>query len=133
MLRLAPLPERYVVLAFPNFSVSTGDAYAWVAESRADYSPSPRLFDAEALATWETVAPLTANDFEPIVAQRHPRITSIAGALRACGASIARLTGSGSTVYGIFARRPEPSALALTERLELTRTVTEVSPVEVVG
>jgi 4-diphosphocytidyl-2-C-methyl-D-erythritol kinase len=133
MLRLAPLPERHVLLVFPNFSVATGDAYAWVAESRGDYGPSPRLIDAEALATWEALLPLTENDFEPIVAQRHPRITAIVDRLRVGGASIARLTGSGSTVYGIFAHPPELATLALSERLELTRTVTEVAPVEVVG
>jgi 4-diphosphocytidyl-2-C-methyl-D-erythritol kinase len=133
MLRLTPLPERHVLLVFPNFSVATSDAYAWVAESRGDYEPSPRLIDSESLTTWEALRPLSENDFEPIVAQRYPRITTIVDRLRAGGASIARLTGSGSTVYGIFAHAPELAALALSEQLELTNTITGVAPVEVVG
>ena len=42
------------------------------------------------------------NDFESIVVPAYPEIGEIKKKLEACGAQFASLSGSGSTVYGIF-------------------------------
>jgi len=54
--------------------------------------------------------------------------------LHRAGASIARMTGSGSTMYGIFALPPNAAALAKTVpgTVILTTTATSVQPVELV-
>jgi 4-diphosphocytidyl-2-C-methyl-D-erythritol kinase len=45
---------------------------------------------------------LFENDFEAIVVPTYPEIGEIKNSLRACGARFASLSGSGSTVFGIF-------------------------------
>ncbi|HEU4641406.1 MAG TPA: 4-(cytidine 5'-diphospho)-2-C-methyl-D-erythritol kinase [Gemmatimonadaceae bacterium] len=134
MLRLSPLPERPVALVSPDFAVSTADAYAWLAASRGAWAPQPLALDADALGSWESLAPLVTNDFEVPVSLRHPEIARIIDGLHRAGASIARLSGSGSTVFGIFPAPPVAEALAreLPGRVMLTRTLERVTPVELV-
>ena len=135
MLALPPLPERHVVLVAPGFAVSTADAYAWVAAERGSYTPMPALLRAEQLASWSALAALATNDFEAPVARRHPEITRIVGALRDAGARIALLSGSGSTVYGIFDEPPAPGVLArrMPGTVRSTRTLVGVPAVEILG
>ena len=56
------------------------------------------------LSSWERLATLAVNDLEPVVTARHPEIEACAVALRRHGARIAMMSGSGSTVFGIFDR-----------------------------
>jgi 4-diphosphocytidyl-2-C-methyl-D-erythritol kinase len=79
-------PRAWVVLVLPEFGVSTRDAFAWWDAAGA------RAVGAEELI----------NDLEPVVATRHPQIARIVSRLRRSGASHAAMTGSGSTVFGLF-------------------------------
>lgn len=132
MLALPPLPERVVALVNPGFAVSTADAYTWLAAERDTHAPAPRLLSLAELASWEALAPLASNDFESPVSRRHPEIASTIAALGDAGASIARMSGSGSTLFGVYASPPAPSALARTisGSITLTHTLATVSPVE---
>jgi 4-diphosphocytidyl-2-C-methyl-D-erythritol kinase len=47
------------------------------------------------------------NDLEGPVGARHPQITRLISAMRRAGASHAAMSGSGSAVFGLFARRTE--------------------------
>lgn len=143
--RLEPapaLPALDVALVFPPFGVPTKDAYSWLAASRGAYEPLAPTLDADRLRRWDSVAAHATNDFEPVVIPRHPEIGSILDALRAAGAMLALMSGSGSTVFGIFApdaadgaRRSLASADALAggARVVWTRTATRVVPVVVSG
>lgn len=135
MLALGPLPERIVVLVFPDFAVRTADAYAWLDEMRGerDAAAAQRL-DSARLRDWSGVAELSANDFEAPVAGHHPEIRLIIERLRGAGASIARLSGSGSTVFGVFDEAPDAASLAGIgpARHVLTRTIERVSAVEII-
>lgn len=111
MLALPPLPERHVALVCPGFAVSTADAYAWLAASRGAWSPEPRLLGAAALASWEALAPYVTNDFEEPVGRHHPELAAILHEVRRCGARVARMSGSGSTVFGVFDALPDVPAL----------------------
>ena len=136
MLALPALPERDVALVAPGFPVSTAEAYSWLAAERstiAHHSAAPpQLLSLADLATWESIAPLAANDFEPVVSRRHPEIPRITAALRSAGASIALLSGSGSTTFGLFASTPPAPSLpsSLPGDLLLTRTLATVPPIE---
>ena len=44
------------------------------------------------------------NDFEHVVARRHPIIDGLVGRLEDMGAVVAMMSGSGSTVLGIFTK-----------------------------
>ena len=84
-------PPAFVVLVLPGFGVSTKEAYAW--------------FDAGHAAASATMSADLVNDLQPPVARKHPEITRIVRALDRAGASHAAMTGSGSTVFGLFASR----------------------------
>jgi len=65
------------------------------------------------------------NDLEKPVADHHPEITKIIDQLRRSGASYAAMSGSGSTVFGLFDRRSDAARAARSqERGDRTALVT---------
>jgi 4-diphosphocytidyl-2-C-methyl-D-erythritol kinase len=134
LLALPALPERTVVLVIPDYAVSTAEAYEWIAASRHADVASPRLVSVPELATWDSLAQHVVNDFESVVAERHPDISTVIGQLREFGASIAGMSGSGSTLFGILPLFADTVALtsALPGMVVPTRTVTRVAAVELV-
>ena len=134
LLALSALPERSVVLVVPPFGVSTADAYGWLAASRDADMPVPALRSLHDLTSWDALSRWSVNDLEPVVAARHPRLSEIAGALRHAGARMARMSGSGSVVFGVFDAPPDAAELPLAagEEAVSTRTVACVAPAEMV-
>jgi 4-diphosphocytidyl-2-C-methyl-D-erythritol kinase len=133
--RLLPLPalaSRPVLLAVPDFSVATADAYEWLAAERGEYLPETSVLSLQDLTSWAGLRSLAINDFEPVVAGRHPVVETIVDDLRAAGAEIAMLTGSGSTVFGIFATSPSSPTIAPESGAQFieTRTSERVASVE---
>jgi 4-diphosphocytidyl-2-C-methyl-D-erythritol kinase len=114
LLALPPLPRRGVLLAIPPVAVSTRDAYGWLAVSRPEgFRLWGRAIWPDDLADWDRLMPHMANDFEAVVYARCPEIAGVAQWLaRTPGVSVARLSGSGSTVFalGDGARAPRPAA-----------------------
>ena len=101
LLPLAPLPKAVVLLLKPDFSVATADAYRWLSEGR-EHAPLARVLDPSLLRTWEGIAELAENDFDPVIAARHPEIAALRDGLIRMGATIALMSGSGSSVFGVF-------------------------------
>lgn len=132
LLALPPLPAREVLLALPRFGVETAAAFQWFAESHAGAplaAPAPlHLSDVD---RWDHVIRLAANDLEAVVFARHPEIHACVAQLQAAGARIARMSGSGSTAFGVFDRRHQADAAAFPAgtRLVQTRTATSVPAV----
>jgi 4-diphosphocytidyl-2-C-methyl-D-erythritol kinase len=124
LLTLNAPPARSVALVFPNFSVATADAYGWLASDRGSGHPTSVVLDPGSLAEWDRIAEVATNDFDAVVGRRHPEIGRYLEVLRAHGASIAMLSGSGSSVFGIFeTQSAAAAALAATgARGALTRT-----------
>jgi 4-diphosphocytidyl-2-C-methyl-D-erythritol kinase len=118
------LEPRAVVLAVPAFAISTADAYAWLDADRAARSPAAHTGLAEPLATWDDAAASAHNDFAAVVARRHPEIAALTERLRAAGASIALLAGSGSTVFGVFETPPEPASMGFDADVRVITTWT---------
>jgi 4-diphosphocytidyl-2-C-methyl-D-erythritol kinase len=134
MLSLPALPERTVLLVLPGFAVSTADAFGWIVSSRPVDVLSPRLVSVAELTSWETLQPHVVNDFEPVVCERYPDAASTLAQLRAAGATIAGMSGSGSTMFGVVPLFSDTAALvsALPGTVVPTRTVTRVAAVELV-
>jgi 4-diphosphocytidyl-2-C-methyl-D-erythritol kinase len=82
-----------------------------LSEGRAPYEPRAEAIEPLMLDTWDGMAKLAANDFHRVVGARHPIILELADELASIGASIAMMSGSGSTVFGIFADAPEAAAI----------------------
>jgi 4-diphosphocytidyl-2-C-methyl-D-erythritol kinase len=91
------LSGKYLTLIKPDVHVSTAEAYAGVVP---DTPPdSLRELLKSPLDSWRD---LISNDFEKSVFLRHPQIKQIKEFLYQNGAVYASMSGSGSTVYGIF-------------------------------
>ena len=134
MLMLPPLAARDVVLVLPGFAVSTPEAFGWLAEGRGGAAAPPAAIGAEALGSWAGVTSLAGNDFEQPVSARHPVVADAVAVLGAAGARIAQLTGSGSTVFGVFDAPPDRAAIAasLPCPVQCTKTATRVVAVDLV-
>jgi 4-diphosphocytidyl-2-C-methyl-D-erythritol kinase len=137
MLGLTPLPQRDVLLITPHFDVSTADAYSWLDAARpaggmiSGHSASDLLLISdEMLASWESVAKLNRNDFIAPVGERHPEIREHLENLKETGSFFCSMTGSGSTLYGIYDALPEPPALQVFDSATLTPTRTSTSVVQ---
>ncbi len=132
---LLPLEARAVVLELPGFAVSSKDAFGWFAADRdgRPYSGAPALLPSP--PTWDAVQREAQNDLEAPVFARHPSLVQRREALEQAGAEIARMTGSGSTLFGTFsdpAAAKRAVAAAPAARV-LTKTVREVAPIEVIA
>jgi 4-diphosphocytidyl-2-C-methyl-D-erythritol kinase len=112
LLPLHPLEPHPVVLLIPDVAISTVDAYGWLAAARGSYSPEARVIAPEMLATWEAVAGVASNDFERVVAAKHPEIAELVDELASFDAAISMLSGSGSAVFGVFDAPPDVAAIA---------------------
>lgn len=133
LLALRSLPAREVLLALPPFGVETKAAFGWYADAAASRPLSaPRPLSVDDLDRWDAVVPLAVNDLEEVVTARHPEIAQCVRALQGAGARIARMSGSGSTAFGVFDRRPprDLDGLPAGARVVATRTTTSVAPVK---
>jgi 4-diphosphocytidyl-2-C-methyl-D-erythritol kinase len=104
---LYPLPDllcKNVLLVSPEVHVSTADAYRALSATLAAAPPAPKLTGFQA-NLWTGKFPAGVNDFEPVVLSQHPELALIRKKLEKAGARVARMTGSGSTIFGIFEDR----------------------------
>lgn len=132
---LAPLPARQVVLAIPPFGVSSGEAFGWFAAQKASRRSGTRAtLPVGRKLEWRGIAALAANDLEDAVGARHPELAVLRGILRKSGALLAQMTGSGSTVFGVFdatgATVPVGELQRAGARVLATATLEDVAPVE---
>jgi 4-diphosphocytidyl-2-C-methyl-D-erythritol kinase len=102
LLHLRPPTARDVDLLVPAFGVSTRWAYEQFAASRGEAQPRPIIHRAAQLSSWDHLAAIAINDLEPVVASHHSEISAGIADLRARGARIAMMSGSGSVVFGVF-------------------------------
>lgn len=105
--RLPALRRYWVVLAVPDFGVSTADAYRWWDRDGQDSVSGATI---AVPSGWRRDPDRLRNDLEAPVARRHPQIRTLAGRLRGAGALHAALTGSGSVVFGLFGSRARAAA-----------------------
>lgn len=121
LLRCPSPPAAPVVLAIPHERVSTAVAYREAsAELQLPAPPSlltrPSLLTGSGSDAWGPLAALQWNDFERAVFTRVAGLADVRTALEDAGASIARLTGSGSAAFGVFDDFGSARAAAATAR-----------------
>ena len=105
---LADLPRHWIVLLIPGFGVSSADAYRWYdGEREGGGGGASRREPQYVPGPWPSRAAQMVNDLEAAIARHHPEIDQMRTALRRAGALAAAMTGSGSTVFGLFQRRRE--------------------------
>lgn len=104
---LQPVPVdlsayRFVVIN-PGIHVHTGKAFSLITPKQP--ALSVRDIVQQPVATWRD---FLSNDFEAAVMQLHPEIAQLKTQLYEAGAVYASMSGSGSTVFGIFPKEQEP-------------------------
>ena len=99
--QLTPIPldlsNLRLVMIKPQCGVSTREAYSGIRLS--DPSDMPNLSDTSDLAVLLNHA---TNDFEHTVFALHPELADIKKRLLDAGAIYAAMSGSGSTIFGLF-------------------------------
>jgi 4-diphosphocytidyl-2-C-methyl-D-erythritol kinase len=104
--RIEVRDDLFFVLVYPDVFVSTREAFALLdAENVGDGERMPdrpeAMYRADA-GTWRFV-----NSFTEPVSRRYPRIARALDDVRETGASFADMSGSGSTVFGVYAARED--------------------------
>lgn len=96
------LSGKVMVLVKPDIFVSTKDAYAHVTAQRPQHPLTELL--TQPIEQWQYTV---VNDFEPSVFSKYPEIAAIKDRLYDLGALYASMSGSGSSVFGIFNKSVE--------------------------
>ena len=104
----------HALVALPRWRVSTARAYAKVDQYKKHLTLwRSNLRFAQVLARERVIAANAmrlGNTFETVVQDRRRDVSSLRERLIDAGAEGARMTGSGSAVFGIFERRAEAAA-----------------------
>ena len=108
---LPAFPRADFLIVNPRVPISTRDAYrslaghVWFMSHEGRFDRSQQMVKAIAAGDLTKVAAALYNDFEALGERAHPVIKEIKQALIAFGANGALMSGSGSTVFGLFASR----------------------------
>ena len=93
-----------LVIINPQIHIST----AWAFGKISPKQPAKSINEViqQPITTWKNEL---QNDFEPVVLKEHLAVKNIKDTLYSAGAVYASLTGTGSTVYGIFSKIFQPT------------------------
>jgi 4-diphosphocytidyl-2-C-methyl-D-erythritol kinase len=93
------LSSYSIVLVNPGIHINTGHAFSQLTPAVPKCSVSKII--KQPVLTWKDEL---KNDFEKPVFETYPQIKEIKSALYDSGALYAAMSGSGSTVFGIFSK-----------------------------
>lgn len=113
--KISPLSNSqplWFLIVTPNFKVSTKAAYGlWDRYKRLDLTVRPRsakmLLHILKNKDWQWACPDLFNDFEDIIGSKYNIIYDIKEKLQKKGAKAASMSGTGSSVFGLFPSRKE--------------------------
>lgn len=95
---------RFGLLLAPSVHVSTAQAYAGLKRTEtmpeSDLGSCPKL--TFLLAAGEDWSSACVNDFETTVFQLHPELGALRARLSDLGGRVARMSGSGASIFGLF-------------------------------
>ena len=91
------LNGKALLLVKPNVSVPTAEAYSKVTPKKSEHDLTDLM--STPIETWRNTL---KNDFEPSVFSTHPELAEIKSKIYDSGAIYASMSGSGSSIFGIF-------------------------------
>lgn len=97
------LSGLHMILIHPGIHVSTQEAYAGVKPQAPAYDLEP-LLSSKDFGAWREQL---TNDFESSVFEKHPLLKEVKEQLYQHGALYAAMSGSGSSIFGLFETNPE--------------------------
>jgi 4-diphosphocytidyl-2-C-methyl-D-erythritol kinase len=101
------LIKPWFIIIFPNFSISTKWAYSAYSKYKLLTKNQKNIKVIKFTGDIENIVTLLLNDFESVVIPRYPEINTIKKNLIKAGAAGSLLSGSGSSVFGVFSTRDE--------------------------
>ena len=120
--RLTPvsldLSDYRFIIIYPSIHISTGQAFSKLHPKQPVKSIKDIII--QPVETWKAEL---VNDFEEVVFASHPAIKAIKENLYTHGAVYASMTGSGSTVFGIFKKEQDLMPIQQQYSNYLTRVV----------
>lgn len=96
-----------LVVVKPDIAISTKEAFAHISPKEPEHCC--RDIVAEPVDTWRG---RLKNDFEDSVFPTYPRLKEIKDMLYNAGAAYAQMSGSGSSLFGIFRNGQDPEEMA---------------------
>jgi 4-diphosphocytidyl-2-C-methyl-D-erythritol kinase len=121
-----------LLLAKPPFGVSTRWAYSEVRELTKKSNNIKLFLQALEAGDIQSLKPLMHNDLEGPVSGRYPSVKELKGRMLEEGALLASMSGSGPTVFGVFASRGQAEGAARSISAHwssVVETITEEGPV----
>ena len=100
------LSKYFILIVSPGLHISTTEAFGKINTSEKITSCEEII--QRPIEEWRSSL---VNDFEKTVFTKHPILSALKDDLYSMGAIYASMTGTGSTLYGIFTQRPETSHL----------------------
>jgi len=104
----------HIILAIPEFGVSTKEAYGGINYQRTgkNVSMTEGLMTALRNGDFESAVKYMHNDFELSIFDQHPRLKEIRDKLLFAGCAAACMSGSGSTIIGIAKDKSDAEKIA---------------------
>ncbi|MBX3165032.1 MAG: 4-(cytidine 5'-diphospho)-2-C-methyl-D-erythritol kinase [Bacteroidetes bacterium] len=99
------LSKYYIVLVYPNIHSNTKAAYEGLTPKEPQHSLKD-ILETYSVNEWKDVL---VNDFEVSIFKKYPEIKTLKETLYNCGALYAAMSGSGSSVFAVFEKRPDVS------------------------
>lgn len=104
------LPLHYcVLLVAPDFAVATAAAYAQLRIYLTRFSTKSDIDLAALGADLFAYCQQIGNDFQPLVLSWHPKLADCLNLIQRAGAHCVALSGSGSSIFGLFDPAPKMS------------------------
>ena len=100
---ISPVRVFPLILVKPDFDIPTADAFRWLDQSKIRVYRS--LTREDILSAYTDTEPEEwpfFNSFTPILIERYPRLNKLLDTLKSAGAAYYNVSGSGSSLYGIF-------------------------------
>ena len=107
--KIADAPKVSLLVSMPTRGLNTAEVFK--SSGVGSMQPTQDAIESLKVSNWEWLRENTANDLELPAKSMRPDIGVCIMRMYALGASFARMTGSGSAVYGVFTQEKIDDAL----------------------
>ncbi|WKV11328.1 4-(cytidine 5'-diphospho)-2-C-methyl-D-erythritol kinase [Marivirga harenae] len=101
------LSGYYLGMMFPSIHIGTAEAYSGVKPQQLAISVKD-IIEKYPIEEWNEIL---KNDFEDGIFLKHPSLLDLKNRCYHNGAIYASMTGSGSTIFGIYSKDTDPSSI----------------------